>query len=375
LSRRPRPKQPAKRPAAKATGRTPKLLVINPGSTSTKIAVFVGRRLRFQVNIEHPRSELVTCKDIVDEAPYRKRLIERHLAANGYGETIFDAYVGRGGLLRPLAGGCWEVNEAMLEDLRSCRFGRHPCNLGAILADAFARPLGRPAYIVDPVVVDELDDVARLSGHPDLPRRTTFHALSQKAVARKIAARLGRPYGRCNLIIAHLGGGISIGAHRQGRVIEVNNALDGEGPYGPQRTGGLPLLPFLRLFCERKWSLRDAEEQTTRCGGLTAYLGTNDGREIERRIAAGDNKARLVYDGVAYQVAVQIGACAAALRGRVDAIGLTGGLSRSRYLVRRIRARVGWIAPLYVYAKMEEMQALADGVLEVLEGRASAKRY
>lgn len=375
MSRSEKGRQTTGHKSTKSTGKAQKLLVINPGSTSTKIAVFVGRRAKFQTNIEHRRKELQACGDIISQGPYRRRVIEAELKRRGYEQVVFDAYVGRGGLLRPMSGGCWRVTETMLDDLRSCRFGRHACNLGAILADELARQVDRPAYIVDPVVIDELDEVARLSGHPDLPRRTTFHALSQKAVARKVAARIGRRYQQCNLIIAHIGGGVTVGAHRRGCVVEVNNALDGEGPFSPERTGALPLIPLLKLVRQRGWSVEQADEWSIRRGGLTAYLGTNDCRRIEQRMAGGDKDAARAYNAMAYQIALAIGACAVALSGRVHAIGLTGGASRSRYLVGRIRRRVGWIAPVYVYQKMEEMQALADGVLEVLERRSAAKTY
>jgi butyrate kinase len=225
------------------------------------------------------------------------------------------------------------------------------------------------------VVTDELDPVARLSGHPDLPRRTTFHALSQKAVGRRIAARLGKSYDRCRLVIAHVGGGITIGAHRRGRVVEVNNALEGEGPFSPERTGSLPLIPFLKLALERGWSPEQADEWTVRQGGLIAYLATNDCRRIEQLIAEGDKDAALVYNAMTYQIALAIGSCAVAVGGRVDAIGLTGGVSRSKYLVNRIRRQVRWIAPVYVYPTMEEMRALAEGVLAVLEGHEIARVY
>ena len=351
------------------------VFVINPGSTSTKVALYAGRRRRFSEEIRHSRQALDRLGGVIAQEPLRRRAILKALRRDGTSPDGIDVYVGRGGLLRPVAGGVYEVNDRMLADLRQCRYGEHASNLGAILAADLAWAHGKVAYIVDPVVTDELSDVARLSGHPDLPRRSVFHALSQKAAGRRAAARLGKPYEACNLIVAHVGGGVSVAAHQNGRVVDVNNALDGEGPFTPERTGGLAVLAFYRYGLAHGLDERGAAELITRNGGLGAYLGTNDSAEIERRIAAGDRQAEGVYEAFIYQVAKEIGAMAAAMSGAVDAVVLTGGVVRGGRFRRQLRRRIGFIAPVLVLAENSEMKALATAAMEVYKGVRTAEVY
>jgi butyrate kinase len=355
--------------------RSPIILVINPGSTSTKIAVFAGRKCRVDTELKHDAGVLAGFESINAQAGYRKDALLRFLRRHKIDPADVDVFIGRGGLLRPLSSGVYAIDEAMLDDLRACRYGEHASNLGAVLAAELARPCNKPAYIANPVVVDELSDVARITGHPDVQRRSIFHALSHKAVASKAARRLGKPYEKCNLIVAHVGGGITIGAHQQGRVVDVNNALDGEGPFSPERTGALPLLPFYRYCTQRGMSVAEASRFLTRGGGLLAHLGTNDCRLIEEKVAAGDRKFTLVYHAFVYQVAKAIGAMAAALSGKVDAVVLTGGVVRGPLFLRKLRQMVRFIAPVYAIIKNSEMEALAAAALAAHRGVQEAKPY
>jgi len=351
------------------------ILVINPGSTSTKVALFAGSRCRFSEEVRHSRRALARAGGIIAQEPLRRRAVLKALRRHGADPGEIDVYVGRGGLLRPVPSGVYEVNDRMLADLRACRYGEHASNLGAILAADLARAHGKAAYIADPVVTDELADVARLSGLPGLPRRSVFHALSQKAAGRRAARRLGKAYEACNLIVAHVGGGVSVAAHRKGRVVDVNNALDGEGPFTPERTGGLAALAFYRHGLARGLDERAAGELITRKGGLAAYLGTNDCAEIERRIAAGDRRAKAAHDAFIYQVAKEIGAMAAALGGAVDAVVLTGGVVRGARFRRQLRRRIGFIAPVLVGGENSEMNALATAAREVYNGVRKPEVY
>jgi butyrate kinase len=354
---------------------SPIILVINPGSTSTKIAVFAGRKCRVETELKHDAKALAAFDSINAQAGYRKDALVQFLGQHEIDPQEVDVFIGRGGLLRPLSSGVYAINDAMLADLRACRYGEHASNLGAILTDEFAKPCGKPAYIANPVVVDELSDVARITGHPDVSRRSIFHALSQKAVAGKAAKRLGKPYQKCNLIVAHLGGGITIGAHQRGRVVDVNNALDGEGPFSPERAGALPALPFYRYCTQRGMTVAQVSKFITRSGGLLAHLGTNDCRLIEEKVAAGDTRFALVYHAFVYQVAKAIGAMAAALSGKVDAIVLTGGVVRGAIFLRKLRQMVRFIAPVYAIIKNSEMEALAAAALAALRGCRKVKSY
>ncbi len=355
--------------------REPLVLVVNPGSTSTKISVFEGPKEIYTKTLYHSNEELAKFEHISDQLEFRVEVIENQLAQNGFADRKIDAVVGRGGLLHPLEGGTYRVNEKMVEELREARYGEHASNLGAIIAYQIGNQHGAPAFIVDPVVVDELEDIARLSGLPELPRKSIFHALNQRAVARKAAKRLGKEYSDCTLIVAHMGGGITVGVHKNGRVIDVNNGLDGEGPYTPERTGTLPVGDLIRLCYSGKYTRSEMLKKNKGQGGVVAYLGTNDMREVERRAVAGEQPWRLVYEGMAYQVAKEICALAAVVRGKVDGIVLTGGVAHSKVFTGWIRERVDFLAPVLEFPGEEEMEALALGAYRVLTGEEEAKEY
>lgn len=355
--------------------RTHRLLIINPGSTSTKIGVYEDEKPLFEETLRHDVKELAPYARIIDQYAFRKQVILDALHEKGFNLTKFSAIVGRGGLLRPIPGGTYRVNATMLEDLKSGRYGEHASNLGAILAHEIASQLNIPAFIVDPVVVDELEPLARISGVPGIERKSIFHALNQKAVARRIAREMGKRYEEVHFIVAHMGGGISVGAHKAGRVVDVNNALDGEGPFSPERAGTVPAGDLVRLCFSGRHTQEEIRRMLVGKGGLVAHLGTNDAREVERRVEEGDERARLVYEAMAYQVAKAIGAAAAVLEGRIDAIILTGGLAYSKMFTDWIARRVAWIAPVKIYPGENELAALAEGALRVLRGEEEAKEY
>ncbi|HHY36631.1 MAG TPA: butyrate kinase [Firmicutes bacterium] len=352
-----------------------RVLVINPGSTSTKIALFAGEELVFAETLHHSSQELGTCKRVIDQFPFRRQALENFLQEKKIDPHSLAAVVGRGGVLAPVEGGTYLVNEEMLAELREAPRGEHASNLGALLAHEIAAAAGIPAYIVDPVVVDELEPIARVSGMPGIKRRSIFHALNQKAVARRAARELGRTYTEVNLIVAHLGGGISVGVHSNGRVIDVNNALDGDGPFSPERSGSVPVGDLVRLCFSGKLTEREIYRNIVGGGGLVGYLGTNDAREIEERINNGEEVARFYFEAMAYQVAKEIGAAATVVKGEVDAIVLTGGLAHSTMLTGWIRERIGFLAPVFLYPGEGELEALAQGALRVLRGEEQAKLY
>jgi butyrate kinase len=353
-----------------------RLLVINPGSTSTKIAVFENEKPMLEQTLRHTADELNDYPKIIDQYQFRKQIILETLHSQGINLNKLSAVVGRGGLLKPISGGTYSVNELMMEHLRQGYQGEHASNLGGLIAWEIARQFGIPSYIVDPVVVDELCPEARISGLPEIQRRSIFHALNQKAVARRAAAELGKEYSDANLIVVHLGGGISVGAHELGRVVDVNNALDGDGPFSPERAGGLPVGDLIKLCMSGKYTHAEIKKKLVGQGGIVAHLGTNDGRTVQNRVEAGDQQAALIYRAMAYQVAKEVGSCAAVLKGNVDAIVLTGGLAYDRQLlIPWIEERVGFIAPVKVYPGEDEMLALALGALRVIEGREQVLEY
>ena len=352
-----------------------RILAINPGSTSTKIAVYDDENEVFIKTIRHSAEKIGEYQTIHEQYGFRKELILNSLEVNGIALGSLDAVVGRGGNMKPVAGGTYRVNPAMLEDLRAGVLGQHASNLGGVIAQSIAEPLGLPAFVVDPVIVDELDDLARISGMPEIKRKAKDHPLNQKAVARRAAAELGGEYRDFNFVVAHMGGGISIGVHREGRIVDVNNCLDGDGPFSPERTGGLPVGSLLDLCFSGEFTRDEIQRKIVGSGGLVAYLGTNDGMEINRRIKAGDENARLVYEAMAYQISKEIGAAATVLKGAVDGIILTGGLAYDQLLVGWIRERVGFITRIFVYPGEFEMLALAQGVLRVLIGKESVREY
>ncbi|MBU7007681.1 butyrate kinase [Phosphitispora fastidiosa] len=350
-------------------------LIINPGSTSTKIAVFKDVEPVYAETIRHSVKDLERYAKIIDQLEYRLVIVRDNIKNSGIDVSELNAVVGRGGPLRPVPGGTYLVNEKMLQDMREERRGSHASNLGGMIAHAIAAELNIPAFIVDPVSVDEMEPIARISGMPDNPRESLFHALNQKAVARRAAEEMARDYTDVNLIVAHLGGGISVGAHRRGRVIDVNNALPGDGPFSPERSGGVPAGKLVEMCYSGRLSREEMKKKLVGNAGLAAYLDTNDAVEVEKRIDNGDEEAKLVYRAMAYQVSKEIGACAAVLKGNVDAIIITGGIAYSSTLVKWIEERVGFMAPVRLYPGEDEMQALACGGIRVLSGAESAKTY
>ena len=359
-----------------------RVLVINPGSTSTKVAVYDDEQPLFVETLRHSSEQIGAFPHLLDQYDFRLQAILKFMRAREIPLDTLSAVVGRGGLLRPIPSGTYWVTERMVEELwRRDKEREHASNLGALLANDIVYQAGVPAFIVDPVCVDEFDDLARVSGLPEIERHSLSHALNLKAVARRAAADLGRPYAELKLVIAHLGGGISVTAHQGGRMVDVNQALDGTGPFAPERSGGLPVGDMVRMcFGVRPYGdLHLTYEQMFKKlagqGGLVAHLGTNSAVEVEQRIAAGDEHARLVYQAMAYQIAKEIGAMATVLCGGVDAVVITGGVAHSEMLIEWIRQRVSWIAPLLLYPGEDEMLALAQGALRVLEGGEQARDY
>lgn len=351
-----------------------RILVINPGSTSTKFGVFTKTGPEWVTTIQHGDEEMEQFRgrSMLARTGYRAGLIEKALTAAGYDAKQFAAVVGRGGFLPPIPCGTYLVDEAMIEELRLARRGEHASNLGAVLALRFAEAAGVNAYVVDPVTVDEWQDCARLSGLPLIERSCVGHALNIKAVARRFARESGRPYADLRLIIVHMGSGITVSAHRNGRMID-NNTPE-EGPFGPDRTGSLPVRELIKVCTSGNYTESQLDGMVFGEGGLFAYLGTRDLQEVEKRADAGDAKATAVWESMIYQVAKEIGAMATVLEGRVDAVLLTGGMAHSERLVGRLRKYIDWIASVTVYAGEDELQALAEGVFRVLKGEETAKR-
>ncbi len=353
-----------------------RVLAINPGSTSTKFALFLNEQPLLVKNLRHSDAEMAAFRNrsILEQQLFRPAQIEAALAEGGANISELNAVVGRGGLLPPLASGTYEVNTEILEELRLARRGEHASNLGAFLADSIANKAGARAYIVDPVSVDEWPEIARLSGTALLERQSLSHALNSKAVAKRYARERGKPYQSLRLIVAHLGSGISVSAHKNGRMVDATNSRE-EGAFSTERAGGVPAMQLLNLCFSGKHTKAQIEGLLCRDGGLQSYLGTKDLVEIERRIACGDERAATVFNSMVYQIAKEVGAMAAVLCGRVDAILLTGGMANSEQLVSALSDYVKWIAPIAVYAGEDELQALAEGVLRVLSGEEQALRF
>ncbi|QOR35837.1 butyrate kinase [Clostridium sp. 'deep sea'] len=352
------------------------ILAINPGSTSTKFSVYNGENEILEEVLRHSSEEISKYSNIIEQLEFRKKVILDSLKENKINLNNLSAIVGRGGLLRPLTGGTYEVNDNMLTDLKSGKYGEHASNLGAIIAYEIAKEYNIPSYIVDPVVVDEMTDIARLSGHPKLVRKSIFHALNQKAVARKVAKEMGKKYEELNMIVVHLGGGISVGLHQNGRVVDVNNALDGDGPFTPERAGSLPAGGLAKLCFSGEYNLGQVKKLLKGKGGLVAYLDSNDGREVCKRINEGDEKALLVYKAMAYQIAKEIGGLAAGCKGETDAIVITGGLAYDKeYLMPWVTKAVEFIAPVKIVPGEMEMEALALGALRVLNKEEDVNVY
>ncbi len=354
-----------------------KILTINPGSTSTKIAVYEDLKPIFTETLRHSTEEIGKFEDIYSQFHFRKDIIIDCLNQHDIKPSDLECCVGRGGLVKPVLGGVIRVSEPLLEDLKKGVLGEHASNLGGVLANVIAKESKNPenCFIVDPVVVDEMDELARFSGHPELPRISIFHALNQKAVARRHARKIEKPYNDLNLIVAHLGGGVSVSAHKLGKVIDTNNALDGDGPFSPERSGGLPVSQLAKLCFSGKYTLPEVKKMITGKGGIVAYLGTNSAIEVEDRIKAGDKEAETVYKALAYQIAKEIGSMAAVLKGRVDNVLITGGIAYSKELTAWIKEYVEFIAPVEVYPGEDEMEALCEGGYYALKGEYSIMDY
>jgi butyrate kinase len=350
------------------------VLAINPGSTSTKFAVFQGEDLLFSETVRHDDKEMMQYKMVADQLPFRLETLLISLENKIFNLSTLDAVVGRGGLLKPLQSGTYEVNERMIADAVTSRFGEHASNLGAIIAGEIANKLGIPAFIVDPVGVDELINESRLSGMADIERISQVHALNIKAVSRKIAQQLNTSYEDLNFVVAHIGGGISVVAHRKGRIIDVNNA-DNEGSFSPERTGTLPAKQLVRLCYSGEYNEQEMLTKITKVGGVYSYLGTKSMVEVEERVLNGDKKATLVLNAMIHQLCKEIGAMSTVLQGDIDGIILTGGICFSEFIVEKIKKKVSFLSNVYVVPGEEELEALAAGALRVLTNKEKARKY
>ena len=352
-----------------------KSLIINPGSTSTKIGVFEDETLLFEETLRHSTEEIAQYASIVDQKDFRKQIILDLLKEKDFDIRSLQVIVGRGGMLKPIPGGTYAVSDDLLHDLKIGKQGQHASNLGGILAREIGDEIGVPSYIVDPVVVDELMPIARYSGVPELPRTSVFHALNQKAVAKRYAKEKGVSYESLNLIVVHMGGGVSVGAHEKGRVIDVFNALDGDGAFSPERAGAVPSGALIRMCFSGEDTEKEVYKKIVGGGGFNAYLGTNDMRDVAKMIDEGDTHADEVREAFILQVCKNIGSMSCVLKGKVDAIIVTGGIAYNKAVVDKMEERAGFIAPFTVYPGEDELLALAQGALRVLNGEEKAMEY
>ena len=352
-----------------------KSLIINPGSTSTKIGVFEDETLLFEETLRHSTEEIAQFEKIVDQKDFRRGIIENLLKEKNFDINSLDMVVGRGGLLKPIPGGTYAVTDDLLEDLKIGVQGPHASNLGGILAREIGDSIGKPSYIVDPVVVDELDPIFRYSGVPELPRTSVFHALNQKAVAKRYAKESGKAYDTLNLIVVHMGGGVSVGAHKMGRVIDVFNALDGDGAFSPERAGAVPSGALIKMCFSGKYTQQEVYKKFVGGGGFNAYCNTNDMRDVDKMVDNGDKKAEEVREAFIAQVAKDIGSMACVLKGKVDQIIMTGGIAYDKAVIEGLKERAGWIAPVTVYPGEDELMALVQGGLRVLNGEEEPMVY
>ena len=350
------------------------VLAINPGSTSTKVALYDEERPLLDLTLRHSTEELAEYPNVLDQLDWRRGLILSALREKEFKLQYLSAVIGRGGLIRPIPAGVYEVNSRMRYDLRNARM-KHACNLGGLLAAQIAHMAKVKAYIADPPVVDEMDDAARITGMPMCRRKSIFHALNQKATARLHCSRTGLTYEQTNLIVAHMGGGISVAAHRRGRIVDVNNALDGDGPFAPDRAGSIPASERIKACFSGKYTREELKKFVSSKGGLVAYLGTNSVIQVMERIDRGDQRARKVLEAMCYNIAKQIGAMAATLEGDVQGILLTGGIAYNEPVVEYIRRHCGFIAPVTVYPGENELEALMRNALAVLRGEVVPKVY
>ncbi len=352
-----------------------KSLIINPGSTSTKIGVFEDENLLFEETLRHTTEEISRYATIVDQKDFRKKIITDLLAEKNFDIKTLGVVVGRGGMLKPIPGGTYAVTDELLQDLKMGKQGQHASNLGGILAREIGDEIGVPSYIVDPVVVDELQTVARYSGVPELPRTSVFHALNQKAVAKRYAKEVGKAYESLRLIVVHMGGGVSVGAHIGGKVVDVFNALDGDGAFSPERAGAVPSGALIKMCFSGAYTEKEVYGKIVGKGGFNAYLGTNDMRNVTKMANEGDAHAAEVKEAFLYQVAKDIGSMACVLEGRVDQIIVTGGIAYGEDVVANLKEKAGWIAPFTVYPGEDELLALAQGGLRVMNGEEEAMIY
>ncbi|MBP3604811.1 MAG: butyrate kinase [Lachnospiraceae bacterium] len=352
-----------------------KSLIINPGSTSTKIGVFEDETLLFEETLRHSTEEIAQYASIVDQKDFRKQIILDLLAKKDFDINSLQVIVGRGGMLKPIPGGTYAVSDDLLNDLKIGRQGQHASNLGGILAREIGDAIGAPSYIVDPVVVDELMPIARYSGVPEMPRTSVFHALNQKAVAKRYAKEKGVPYESLNLIVVHMGGGVSVGAHEKGRIVDVFNALDGDGAFSPERAGAVPAGALIKMCFSGQYTEKEVYKKIVGGGGFNAYLGTNDMREVAKMVADGNKKAAEIREAFILQVTKDMGSMACVLNGKVDQIIVTGGIAYNKDVVDRMQERAGFIAPFTVYPGEDELLALVQGALRVMNGEEEAMKY
>ncbi len=351
-----------------------KILAINPGSTSTKAALFEDKEMLFDMTLRHTAEELSQFSGITDQLEWRRELIEKALEERGYKVSDLSAVVGRGGLVKPIEGGAYEVNDRLVEDTKHA-VREHASNLGALIARAMADEVGIKSYIADPVVVDELADVARVSGHPLFPRTSMFHALNSKAIARAYAADSGKAYETLNLIVVHMGGGVSVSVHKQGRVVDTTNALSGDGCFSPERAGRLEPMALLEVCFSGKYSREEISKMIIGQGGLMAHMQTNSMLDVVNGALAGEEKAKLVFDAFCYNVAKDIGAMSTVVCGKVDAILITGGIAYNEHITASLTERCQSIAPVKIYAGENELGSLAENALHALTGEVAAKVY
>ena len=352
-----------------------KSLIINPGSTSTKIGVFEDETLLFEETLRHSTEEIANYASIVDQKDFRKQIILDLLKEKAFDIHSLQVVVGRGGMLKPIPGGTYAVSDGLLEDLKIGKQGQHASNLGGILAREIGDSIGVPSYIVDPVVVDELMPISRYSGVPELPRTSVFHALNQKAVAKRYAKEQGKAYDSLNLIVVHMGGGVSVGAHEKGRVVDVFNALDGDGAFSPERAGAVPTGALIKMCFSGEYTEKEVYKKVVGNGGFNAYVGTNDMRDVEKMVQGGDQKAAEVREAFIMQVAKNIGSMACVLKGQIDQIIITGGMAYDKVVVGGLKERAGFLAPITVYPGEDELLALAQGALRVMSGEEKAMEY
>ena len=352
-----------------------KSLIINPGSTSTKIGVFEDETLLFEETLRHSTEEIAQYATIVDQKDFRKNIIINLLKEKDFDIKSLGMVVGRGGMLKPIPGGTYAVTDDLLEDLKIGKQGQHASNLGGILAREIGDEIGVPSFIVDPVVVDELCDIARYSGVPELPRTSVFHALNQKAVAKRYAKENGKKYEDLNLIVVHMGGGVSVGAHCKGQVIDVFNALDGDGAFSPERAGGVPSGALIKMCFSGQYTEKEVYKKIVGNGGFNAYCGTNDMRDVEKMVNEGDMKAEEIRRAFIFQMVKNIGSMACVLKGQVDQIVVTGGIAYDKAVVAGLKEASEWIAPFTVYPGEDELLALVQGGLRVMNKEEAAKEY